>query len=60
MSDVTNSHDQDAEPSDRYELSDLFADEAEDTQQVLKMFGVILLFVLLALALSIPFTYIMD
>ena len=57
MSDATDNHDQDVEPSDRYELSDLFADEADDTQQVLKMFGVILLFVLIALALSIPFTF---
>ena len=57
MSDATENHDQDVESSDRYELSDLFADEASDTQQVLKMFGVILLFVLIALALSIPFTF---
>ena len=57
MSDATENHDQDVEPSDRYELSDLFADESNDTQQVLKMFGVILLFVLIAFALSIPFTF---
>ena len=57
MSDATENHDQDVELSDRYELSDLFADEANDTQQALKMFGVILLFVLIALALSIPFTF---
>ena len=57
MSDATENHDQDVEPSDRYELSDLFADESNDTQQALKMFGVILLFVLIALALSIPFTF---
>lgn len=57
MSDATENHDQDVEPSDRYELSDLFADESNDTQQMLKMFGVILLFVLIALALSIPFTF---
>ena len=57
MSDATENHDQDVEPSDRYELSDLFADESNDTQPVLKMFGVILLFVLIALALSIPFTF---
>ena len=57
MSDATENHDQDVEPSDRYELSDLFADESNDTQQVLKMFGVSLLFVLIALALSIPFTF---
>lgn len=60
MSDATDDHGQETEQSDRYELSDLFADEGKDTQQLLKMFGVVLLLILLVLALSIPFTDYMD
>ena len=56
MSDAAESSAEEAEVSDRYELSDLFSDENEDTQSVLKVVGVLILFGLMAYALSLPFT----
>ena len=56
MSEATDSHDVEVKASDRYELSDLFGEESQNTQDFLKATGVVILFVLLVLALSIPFT----
>lgn len=43
--------------SDRYELDDLFVGEGSDTQNLLKMVGVVLLVVLLLVAIGFPFMY---
>jgi hypothetical protein len=56
MSDAAESSAEESEVSDRYELSDLFSDENEDTQDALKVVGVLILFGLMAYALSLPFT----
>ena len=56
MSESTDSHDVEVKASDRYELSALFGEESQNTQDFLKATGVVILFVLLVLALSIPFT----
>ena len=58
MSEATDSNE--PEISDRYELSDLFGEESRDTQEFLKICGVVILLALLVLALSIPFTKIME
>ena len=55
MSDAAENSAEEAEVSDRYELSDLFSDENEDTQSVLKVVGVLILLGLMAYALSLPF-----
>ena len=55
MSDAAESSAEEAKVSDRYELSDLFSDESEDTQSVLKVVGVLILFGLMVYALSLPF-----
>ena len=60
MSDAAESSAEEAEVSDRYELSDLFSDENEDTQSVLKVVGVLILFGLMAYALSLPFSSFLD
>jgi len=60
MSDTAESSAEEAEVSDRYELSDLFSDENEDTQSVLKVVGVLILFGLMAYALSLPFSSFLD
>ena len=60
MSDAAESSAEEAEVSDRYELSDLFSDESEDTQSVLKVVGVLILFGLMAYALSLPFSSFLD
>ena len=60
MSDTAESSAEEAEVSDRYELSDLFSDESEDTQSVLKVVGVLILFGLMAYALSLPFSSFLD
>tara|TARA_B100001765_G_C19384971_1_gene285222 strand:- start:326 stop:508 length:183 start_codon:yes stop_codon:yes gene_type:complete len=60
MSDAAESSAEEAEVSDRYELSDLFSDENEDTQSVLKVVGVLILFGLMAYALSLPFRSFLD
>lgn len=60
MSDAAESSAEEAEVSDRYELSDLFSDENEDTQSVLKVVGVLILFGLMAYALSLPFRAFLD
>jgi len=60
MSDTAESSAEEAEVSDRYELSDLFSDENEDTQSVLKVVGVLILFGLMAYALSLPFRSFLD
>ncbi len=60
MSDAAESSAEEAEVSDRYELSDLFSDENEDTQGVLKVVGVLILFGLMAYALSLPFRAFLD
>ncbi len=60
MSDAAESSAEEAEVSDRYELSDLFSDENEDTQSVLKVVGVLILFGLMAYALSLPFSAFLD
>ena len=60
MSDTAESSAEEAEVSDRYELSDLFSDESEDTQSVLKVVGVLILFGLMAYALSLPFRSFLD
>ena len=39
----------------RYELEDLFRGEAPENQQFIKIAGIVILVVLLALALSFPF-----
>ena len=51
MSDAAESSAEEAKVSDRYELSDLFSDESEDTQGVLKVVGVLILFGLMVLSL---------
>lgn len=56
MSNDAENHAEEVKKSDRYELSDLFAEENRDTQALLKVVGVAILFVLMALALSLPFT----
>ena len=56
MSEASDSPAEEAKVSDRYELSDLFSDENQDSQAVLKVIGVFMLFVLMAVALSLPFT----
>tara|TARA_B100001245_G_scaffold215316_1_gene182386 strand:- start:1194 stop:1376 length:183 start_codon:yes stop_codon:yes gene_type:complete len=60
MSDAAENSAEEAEVSDRYELSDLFSDENEDTQSVLKVVGVLILFGLMAYALSLPFSSFLD
>ena len=60
MSDAAENSAEEAEVSDRYELSDLFSDENEDTQSVLKVVGVLILFGLMAYALSLPFRSFLD
>jgi len=49
------SDDSGSETSDRYELEDLFAGEADDTKQLLKAGAVVVLVALLILALAFPF-----
>ncbi len=56
MSESADTHEDEAEVSDRYELSDLFDGESPDTQDFLKATGVAILMVLLVWALSVPFT----
>ena len=60
MSDAAESSAEEAKASDRYELGDLFSDENEDTQSVLKVVGVLILFGLMAYALSLPFSAFLD
>ena len=60
MSDAAENSAEEAEVSDRYELSDLFSDENEDTQSVLKVVGVLILFGLMVYALSLPFRDFLD
>ena len=60
MSAAAENSAEEAEGSDRYELSDLFSDENEDTQSVLKVVGVLILFGLMAYALSLPFRSFLD
>ncbi len=60
MSDAAESSAEEAKASDRYELNDLFSDENEDTQSVLKVVGVLILFGLMVYALSLPFRDFLD
>ena len=60
MSDAAESSAEEAKASDRYELSDLFSDENKDTQSVLKVVGVLILFGLMVYALSLPFRDFLD
>lgn len=60
MSESANGHEEETKVSDRYELSDLFGEESKDTQEFLKMVGVVLLVILMALALSIPLSVLGD
>ena len=60
MSDAAESSAEEAKVSDRYELSDLFSDESEDTQGGLKVVGVLILFGLMVYALSLPFRAYLD
>ena len=60
MSDAAESSTEETKVSDRYELSDLFSDENEDTQGALKVIGVLILFGLMVYALSLPFRAFLD
>ncbi len=60
MSDAAEDSVEETKVSDRYELSDLFSDESEDTQGVLKVVGVLILFGLMVYALSLPFRAFLD
>ena len=60
MSEASDSPAEEAKVSDRYELSDLFSDENEDTQGSLKVIGVLILFGLMVYALSLPFRAFLD
>jgi hypothetical protein len=48
-------HPPEGSPSERYELEDLFQEEAAENRHFFKITGVLVLVVLLVLALSYPF-----
>jgi len=52
-----HSENTEAQESDRYELDDLFDGEGEDTQNFLKMVGVVVLVVLVVVACGYPLKY---